>query len=186
MSTIGARITTRMPWTLTRPALPEQTVKGKSGGAVKDSSGSGPEILRFRMFQHQTHGSPAISDSRPHKQSHHHRSSHILSLPPFIHTHSHTLTLFLHPRHSFLCPFTRRHDAMDTDANRLKNRLLATCSQGTRPRASCLLCPSPLHPCRIANIAHPFEAVKSLRTHRPPQPRRPLSLARAWLHLIVL
>ncbi len=107
-----------------------------------------------------------------------------LSLPSY--THSHTLTLFLHPRRSFLCPFTRCHDAMDTDANCLKNRLSATCSQGAHPCALCLLCPSPLHPCRIANIAHPFEAVKSLRTHRPPQPRHPLSLARAWLHLIVL
>src|SRR6266702_3994441 len=123
MSTIGAHIMTRMPWMLTRPALPEQTVKGKSGGAVKDSSGSDPEILCFRMFQHWAHGLPAISDSRPHKQSHHHRSLRIPSLPPFIHTHSHTLTLFLHPHCSFLCPFTCHHNAMNADANRLKNRL---------------------------------------------------------------
>src|SRR6266702_2932502 len=55
-----------------------------------------------------------------------------------------------------------------------------------RTRASCLLCPSPLRPCRIANIAHPFEAIKLLRTRRPSQPHHPLSLARARLHLIVL
>src|SRR6266702_5220868 len=114
MSTIRARITTRMPWTLTRPALPEQTVKGKSGGTVKDSSGSGPKILHFCMFRHQTRGLPAISDSRPHEQSHRHQSSHILSLPPFIHTLSHSYTfpppssLISSPIHTLPCCTSHR------------------------------------------------------------------------------
>src|SRR6266702_4023556 len=65
----------------------------ESGGAVKDSLGSGPKILHFCMFWHRTAcGLPVISDSCPHKQSHRHRSSRIPSLPPFIHTLSPTLT----------------------------------------------------------------------------------------------
>src|SRR6266702_4292035 len=50
MSTIGARITTRMPWTLTRPALPEQTVKGKSGGAVRIARALAPKSSVFACF----------------------------------------------------------------------------------------------------------------------------------------
>ena len=106
-----------------------------------------------------------------------------LSLP----SHTHTFSLF---SSTLVARFFAHSHAVTTQwtptpiASKTGRRHSLT--GHARTRASCLLCPSPLRPCRIANIAHPFEAIKLLRTRRPSQPHHPLSLARARLHLIVL
>ncbi len=154
MSTIGAHITTRMPWTLIRPALPEQTVKGKSGGKVvallRIAWALAPKSSIFACFGIGRH--VACLSFLIHVPT----SSHIaidphafpLSLPSYTHslTLSHTHSF---PPPLFLCPFTCRHDTMDTDANPSKT--------GCRPLAHRVRVPTP----RASFVHHPFVHVTS-------------------------